>query len=119
VDASADGPPRKLGALGLRVERGITFHGIAFNVTTRLADFGLIDPCGMAGLEVTSIARELGWSGREGEPSTESVREAAERFARAFGRRLEEASADARRSTDPGASGQTRDRSPAAHRSAA
>ena len=49
--------PRKLGALGLRVERGITYHGIALNISTRLEDFGLIDPCGMAGLDVTSMAR--------------------------------------------------------------
>ena len=59
-----DGPrPRKLGALGLRVEKGVTFHGIALNVTTDLDGFALIDPCGMAGLDVTSIARELGWTG--------------------------------------------------------
>ena len=54
--------PRKLGALGLRLEHGITYHGIALNITTRLSDFELIDPCGMAGLDVTSIARELGWT---------------------------------------------------------
>jgi lipoyl(octanoyl) transferase len=91
----ADGPvPRKLGALGLRVERGITFHGIALNICTRLEDFGLIDPCGMAGLEVTSVARELGWHGTRAEPSTEAVREAGERFARTFSRRLAEAVTD-------------------------
>ena len=83
--------PRKLGALGLRVERGITYHGIALNISTRLADFGLIEPCGMAGLDVTSIARELGWQGSRAEPSTEGVREAGEWFADAFRRRLAEA----------------------------
>lgn len=84
-----DGPaPRKLGALGLRVERGITFHGIALNITTRLEDFGLIDPCGMSGLDVTSIARELGLQGRAAEPTTESVGQAAQHFAEAFKRRL-------------------------------
>ena len=80
--------PRKLGALGLRVERGITYHGIALNITTRLEDFGLIDPCGMAGLEVTSIARELGWSGSAAEPSTQGVRDAGAWFAEAFRARL-------------------------------
>jgi lipoyl(octanoyl) transferase len=94
-----DGPrPRKLGALGLRVERGITYHGIALNIATRLADFGLIDPCGMAGLDVTSIARELGWQGPAAEPSTDLVEEAGRRFAAAFGQRLAEAQSD-RRST--------------------
>ncbi len=87
-----DGPrPRKLGALGLRVERGVTYHGIALNITTRLEDFGLIDPCGMAGLDVTSIARELGWTGEAAEPSTQSVHRAADRFGAAFAPRLDEA----------------------------
>jgi lipoyl(octanoyl) transferase len=80
--------PRKLGALGLRVERGITYHGIALNVTTRLSDFGLIDPCGMAALDVTSIARERGWRGAAAEPSTALVEDAGRRFAEAFGQRL-------------------------------
>ena len=83
--------PRKLGALGLRVERGVTFHGIALNVTTDLAGFALIDPCGMVGLEVTSIARERGWSGDAARPTTESVRLAGDRFAGALLQRLDEA----------------------------
>jgi lipoyl(octanoyl) transferase len=87
-----DGPrPRKLGALGLRVERGVTYHGIALNITTRLADFELIEPCGMAGLDVTSVARELGWAGAAAEASTTSVQQAADRFSVAFGPRLDEA----------------------------
>jgi lipoyl(octanoyl) transferase len=86
--------PRKLGALGLRVERGITYHGIALNISTRLEDFGLIDPCGMAGLDVTSMARELGWRGARGEPSTESVQVAGAWFADAFRLRLAEAVRD-------------------------
>ena len=56
-----DGPdPRKIGALGLRVERGVSYHGIALNVTVDLADFDLIDPCGMPGVVSTSIAAERG-----------------------------------------------------------
>jgi lipoyl(octanoyl) transferase len=88
---SAAAEPRKLGALGLRVEQGVTFHGIALNITTRLADFELIDPCGMAGLDVTSVARELDWQGPAAEASTESVRGAGERFTEAFAARLSEA----------------------------
>jgi lipoyl(octanoyl) transferase len=85
-------PPRKLGALGLRIERGVSYHGIALNVTTSLVDFELIDPCGMPDIEVTSIAREAGWAGEAGRPSTHSVAEAAVRFEEAFRERLDEAS---------------------------
>jgi lipoyl(octanoyl) transferase len=85
-----DGPePRKLGALGLRVERGVTYHGIALNVTTRLEDFALIDPCGMPGAEVTSIAREAGWRGEQAQASTASVEEAGRCFAQELVRALE------------------------------
>lgn len=86
-----EGLPRKLGALGLRVERGVTYHGIALNVTTRLEDFELIDACGLTGIQVTSIARELGWTGPDAQPSTSSVEDAAQRYAAALAHRLDEA----------------------------
>jgi lipoyl(octanoyl) transferase len=73
---------RKIGALGLRVERGVTYHGIALNVTVDLDDFALIDACGMPGVESTSIARELGSDDEL--PSTTSVEKAAWTFARSF-----------------------------------
>jgi lipoyl(octanoyl) transferase len=76
---------RKIGAVGVRVEHGVTYHGIALNVAVRLADFELIDACGMPGVESTSIARER----REpDEPSTEAVGRAAAEFASAFARAL-------------------------------
>jgi lipoyl(octanoyl) transferase len=90
----ADGPlPRKIGALGIRVARGVTFHGIALNVTTDLADFDLIDPCGMPGLRSTSLARErqrarFPGADADAAPSTASVAEAAAAFAPALARRL-------------------------------
>ena len=74
--------PRKIGALGLRIERGVSYHGIALNVTVDLADFDLIDPCGMPGVVSTSIAHERGDA--TGPPSTGSVERAASIFARAF-----------------------------------
>jgi lipoyl(octanoyl) transferase len=78
-----EGPaPRKIAALGLRVERGVTYHGIALNVTTRLADFDLIDPCGMPGVTSTSIAAEREITGAS--PSTESVERVAPIFATAL-----------------------------------
>ena len=83
VDGDA---PRKIGALGIRVQRGVSYHGIALNVTVDLADFGLIDPCGMPGVESTSIAREAGWP--DARPDTESVARAAAIFAPSLARHL-------------------------------
>ena len=83
----SDGPaPRKLGALGIRVERGVSYHGIALNVDPELADFDLIDPCGMPGLVSTSIAVEAGRAAER--PSTVAVERAALVFARALASRL-------------------------------
>jgi lipoyl(octanoyl) transferase len=48
---------RKIAAVGLRVSRGCTYHGIAFNVALPLEPFTRIDPCGYAGLECTSLAK--------------------------------------------------------------
>src|SRR5436190_1684334 len=55
--------PRKIGALGIRIERGVTYHGIALNVDPDLRDFALIDACGMPEVVSTSIAVEAGRSG--------------------------------------------------------
>ncbi len=52
--------PNKLGAIGVKVTRGITMHGFAFNVTTDLSMFEGIVPCGLQGRWVTSIAAESG-----------------------------------------------------------
>lgn len=50
---------RKVAALGLRVRRGCSFHGLALNVDMDLAPFDHINPCGYEGLEVTQL-RDLG-----------------------------------------------------------
>ena len=82
-----DGPePRKIGALGLRVERGVCFHGIALNVNPAMADFELLDACGMPGVTSTSIASELGRPAEA--PSTAAVEGAATIFGAALIRRL-------------------------------
>jgi len=46
---------RKLGAIGLRVRRHCSYHGLAVNVAMDLAPFGRINPCGYEGLEVTDL----------------------------------------------------------------
>lgn len=47
---------RKIAALGLRVRRGCSFHGLSLNVAMDLAPFSRIDPCGYPGLQVTQMA---------------------------------------------------------------
>jgi lipoyl(octanoyl) transferase len=52
----ADG--RKVASIGIRVRRGCSYHGLAFNVSDEvLPNFQRIDPCGFKGLEVTSVER--------------------------------------------------------------
>ena len=45
----------KVAALGIRVRRGCTFHGLAFNIAMDLEPFQRINPCGYQGLQVTSM----------------------------------------------------------------
>jgi len=54
----------KIAALGLRVRRGCTYHGLSLNFDVDLAPFKGINPCGYAGLEVTSL-QELGLTHRK------------------------------------------------------
>ena len=46
----------KIASLGLRVRRGCTFHGLAFNIDMDLEPFQRINPCGYAGLQVTQLS---------------------------------------------------------------
>ena len=64
----------KIGAIGVRLSRWVTMHGFAFNVSTDLSNFGLIVPCGIRELDVTSLAR-LGIEA----PSVEDVARASHR----------------------------------------
>jgi len=50
----------KICAMGVRVRRGITMHGLALNVNTDLSHFSFITPCGIMGRGVTSMAKLLG-----------------------------------------------------------
>jgi len=49
----------KLGSIGIAIRRGITFHGFAFNVNPSLEPFTWINPCGLKGIGITSLEREL------------------------------------------------------------
>ncbi len=74
----------KLAAVGVRVSRGISRHGLALNVSTDLEWFARIVPCGIPDIEATSLERLLGAA-----PAMREVEDAlAEAFEREFGCRL-------------------------------
>lgn len=56
---TADGA-RKVAAIGIRVKRGVAFHGFALNCDADLGAFDRIVPCGITDAGVTSLSRELG-----------------------------------------------------------
>ncbi len=69
----------KIAALGLRVRRGCTFHGLAFNVAMDLEPFRRINPCGYAGLQVTQVI-DLGGTSKLAEVGDVLVRELCNQF---------------------------------------
>jgi lipoyl(octanoyl) transferase len=60
VFAAAPGRARKLASIGVGLRGWVSFHGFALNVDLDLAGFDAIVPCGLADVEMTSLARELG-----------------------------------------------------------
>src|SRR5690606_5507690 len=59
LDIDKPGKTRKICAIGIKVSRGITMHGFAFNVNTDLEYFNHINPCGFTDKGVTSLSKEL------------------------------------------------------------
>jgi lipoyl(octanoyl) transferase len=55
-----EGAARKIGSIGVHVSRGVTTHGLAVNVSNDLQPFEWIVPCGIEGVAMTSLSRELG-----------------------------------------------------------
>jgi lipoyl(octanoyl) transferase len=60
IGPSAQGEARKIGSIGLHVSRGVTTHGLAVNVNNDLQPFEWVVPCGIEGVAMTSLSRELG-----------------------------------------------------------
>ena len=77
----------KLGAIGVRISRWVTSHGLAYNVSTDLRYFDLIVPCGIANRKATSLEKLLGRS----LDSKEVERRLAKHFGKVFGREMKKA----------------------------
>jgi lipoyl(octanoyl) transferase len=78
---------RKIAAIGIHVSRGVTSHGFAFNVTTDLRDFTLINPCGITSRPVTSLEKEV--ADPESVPTLEAMAyEAARQFGLVFSQQI-------------------------------
>ena len=63
-----------MGSIGIAIRKGISFHGMAFNVNLSLEPFGWINPCGLQNIGITSMERELSRT-----VNIEKVREAVKR----------------------------------------
>ena len=60
LDGESESKARKICALGVKMSRWVSLHGLAFNVNTNLEYFKHIVPCGIDDKEVTSLQKELG-----------------------------------------------------------
>ncbi|HEX9610770.1 MAG TPA: lipoyl(octanoyl) transferase LipB [Gemmatimonadales bacterium] len=76
---------RKIASIGVHVKQWVTWHGFALNVTTDLSYFTRIVPCGIEGVEMTSIERERGRGMWEEALWDETVEAVVRGFETAFG----------------------------------
>jgi lipoyl(octanoyl) transferase len=84
------GEARKIGSIGIHVNRGITTHGLAINVNNDLQPFEWIVPCGIEAVQMTSLCGELG-AEQDFDAFATTV---AERFGEIYGRRPVDAGVD-------------------------
>ena len=77
--------PRKIASIGIHVKQWVTWHGFALNVTTDLAHFDRIVPCGIPGVVMTSVERETSNGKRDTSLWNETVAAVVESFTETFG----------------------------------
>ena len=97
IRAESEGHPtgvwvrsRKIAAIGVKVGRRVTMHGFALNICPDLSYFDHIVPCGMPGVEVTSVSLEIGRRA----PVSEFVPSVVENFGRVFEFQMAEVESD-------------------------
>jgi lipoyl(octanoyl) transferase len=78
---------RKIASIGVHVSRGVTTHGFAINVENDLQPFSWVVPCGLDGVSMTSVSRELHHGSSPAHPMACFRRQAAHAFCAALGRR--------------------------------
>lgn len=83
VSPDAPGPARKVASIGVGLRGWISWHGFALNVTLDPAEFGVIVPCGLREVAMTSVARELG-AAAPADLDARARAAVASRFVRAF-----------------------------------
>ena len=83
VDHTQASGGRKIGAIGVRVSRWATMHGLSLNVHPQMNHYEVLVPCGLHGRGVTSLKEELGGA----QPTMSQVKEV---MAQAFGRLLQD-----------------------------
>jgi lipoyl(octanoyl) transferase len=76
---------RKIASIGVHVKQWVTWHGFALNITTDLSQFDRIIPCGIAGVEMTSVEREGGRGTGEGSVWEQAVGAVIGGFEQTFG----------------------------------
>jgi len=64
--------PRKIASVGVKLKRFVSFHGIAINISNDLSIFDYIVPCGLDGVEITSVSKETSQK-----PNMQSVKKTA------------------------------------------
>jgi lipoate-protein ligase B len=74
----------KIGALGVRVTRGVTYHGFSLNVAPDLSHYRFIHPCGMASSDVTSVRAVVG----QAQPFEDARRAIVDAFVEVFDRQV-------------------------------
>ena len=75
---------KKLGSVGIAIRHGVAFHGLALNVCLDLEPFSWVNPCGLAGVSMTTVSRECGREVTLAEVKKELPGQMAEIFGREF-----------------------------------
>ncbi|HUR87006.1 MAG TPA: lipoyl(octanoyl) transferase LipB [Solirubrobacteraceae bacterium] len=86
---------RKIASIGVHVSRGVTTHGFAINVCNDLQPFHWIVPCGLDGVQMTSVMKETGADGTTELPLPAVQASIARRFAESFEREPRDVDRDA------------------------